>query len=171
MRNVNKIAVLLLLSVCGGSLTLSSAVAEEKCAIDKRQSKAVGEGAAKKVQKSFEAYTNGQVDEAIAILLEANAKNDFDKAYVARMLGNFYAEKGKMDTAIKYLKQAVEADILGGTDHAATMRLYADLLLQEKSLRKRFLIITSGWNLLVNPILKCIAVLVLRIQNLSSGIK
>ena len=30
MRNVNKIAVLLLLSVCGGSLTLSSAVAEEK---------------------------------------------------------------------------------------------------------------------------------------------
>lgn len=136
MRNVNKIAALLLLSVCGGTLTLSSAVAEEKCPIDKRQSKAVGEGAAKKVQKSFEAYTNGQLDEAIAILLEANAKNDFDKAYVARMLGNFYAEKGKMDTAIKYLKQAVEADILGGTDHAATMRLYADLLLQEKKFKE-----------------------------------
>ncbi|MGL4711828.1 MAG: tetratricopeptide repeat protein, partial [Shewanella sp.] len=136
MRNVNKIAVLLLLSVCSGTFTASSALAEEKCAIDKRQSKAVGEGAAKKVQKSFEAYTNGQLDEAIAILLEANAKNDFDKAYVARMLGNFYAEKGKMDTAIKYLKQAVEADILGGTDHAATMRLYADLLLQEKKFKE-----------------------------------
>ncbi|MCL1089471.1 tetratricopeptide repeat protein [Shewanella profunda] len=134
MRNVNKIAALLLLSLFGG--TVSSAIAAEKCEIDTRQSKAVGESSAKKIQKSFEAYTNGQLDEAIAILLEANAKNDFDKAYVARMLGNFYAEKGKMDTAIKYLKQAVEADILGGTDHAATMRLYADLLLQEKKFKE-----------------------------------
>lgn len=136
MRNANKIAVALLLSLCGGALSVSSAIAAEKCEVDKRQSKAVGESAAKKVQKSFEAYTNGQVDEAIAILLEANPKNDFDKAYVARMLGNFYAEKGKMDTAIKYLKQAVEADILGGTDHAATLRLYADLLLQEKKFKE-----------------------------------
>lgn len=136
MRNANKIAVALLLSLCGGALSVSSAVAAEKCEIDKRQSKAVGESAAKKVQKSFEAYTNGQLDEAIAVLLEANPKNDFDKAYVARMLGNFYAEKGKMDTAIKYLKQAVEADILGGTDHAATLRLYADLLLQEKKFKE-----------------------------------
>lgn len=133
MRNANKIAALLLLSLFGS--TASSAIAAEKCEIDSRQSKAVGESAAKKVQKSFEAYTNGQLDEAISILLEANAKNDFDKAYVARMLGNFYAEKGKMDTAIKYLKQAVEADILGGTDHAATLRLYADLLLQEKKFK------------------------------------
>lgn len=89
MRNANKIAVALLLSLCGGALSVSSAVAAEKCEIDKRQSKAVGESAAKKVQKSFEAYTNGQLDEAIAVLLEANPKNDFDKAYVARMLGNF----------------------------------------------------------------------------------
>lgn len=136
MRNVNKIATLLLLSLCGGTLTVSSAIAAEKCEVDKRQSKAVGESAGKKVQKSFEAYQAGQIDEAISVLLEANAKNDFDKAYVARMLGNFYAEKGKMDTAIKYLKQAVDADILGGTDHAATLRLYADLLLQEKKFKE-----------------------------------
>lgn len=135
MRNANKIAVVLLLSLCGG-FSVSSAVADEKCEIDKRQSKAVGESAAKKVQRSFQAYTDGKLDEAIAILLEVNARNNFDKAYVARMLGNFYAEKGKMDTAIKYLKQAVEADILGGTDHAATMRLYADLLLQEKKFKE-----------------------------------
>jgi tetratricopeptide (TPR) repeat protein len=52
------------------------------------------------------------------------------------MLGNFYAEKGQMQTAIKYLKTAVEADILGGTDHGATLRLYADLLLQEKKFKE-----------------------------------
>jgi tetratricopeptide (TPR) repeat protein len=135
MRNVTTIAALLL-SVCGSTMLTSTAIAAEKCEIDKRQSRAVGESAAKKVQKSFEAYTEGNLDQAISILLEANAKNDFDKAYVDRMLGNFYAEKGQMSTAIKYLKTAVQADILGGTDHAATMRLYADLLLQERKFKE-----------------------------------
>ena len=136
MRKVTSIATALLLSVCGSALLSNTLVAAEKCEIDKRQSRAVGESAAKKVQKSFGAYTEGNLDQAIAILLEANAKNDFDKAYVDRMLGNFYAEKGQMKTAIKYLKTAVDADILGGTDHAATMRLYADLLLQEKQFKE-----------------------------------
>lgn len=136
MRKVTSIATALLLSVCTSAMLSSSALAAEKCEIDKRQSRAVGTTAAKKVQKSFEAYTEGNLDQAISILLEANTKNDFDKAYVDRMLGNFYAEKGQMGTAIKYLKTAVDADILGGTDHAATMRLYADLLLQEKKFKE-----------------------------------
>ncbi|GGJ04624.1 hypothetical protein GCM10007978_47770 [Shewanella hanedai] len=130
------IAAALLLSV-GGSLALVPTVnAAEKCPIELRKSKAVGQSAAKKVGKSFEAYQEGNVDEAIAILLEANAKNEFDKAYIDRMLGNFYAEKSQMGTAIKYLKKAVEADILGGVDHAATLRLYADLLIQEKKFKE-----------------------------------
>ena len=136
MRKVTSIATALLLSVCTSAMLSGAAFAAEKCEIDKRQSRAVGESAAKKVQKSFEAYTEGNLDQAISILLEANAKNDFDKAYVDRMLGNFYAEKGQMGTAIKYLKGAVDADILGGTDHAATLRLYADLLLQEKKFKE-----------------------------------
>ncbi|WP_372940737.1 tetratricopeptide repeat protein [Shewanella sp.] len=136
MRKVTSIATALILSVCTSAMLSSSALAAEKCEIDKRQSRAVGESAAKKVQKSFEAYTEGNLDQAISILLEANSKNDFDKAYVDRMLGNFYAEKGQMGTAIKYLKTAVDADILGGTDHAATLRLYADLLLQEKKFKE-----------------------------------
>ncbi|QLE85009.1 MULTISPECIES: tetratricopeptide repeat protein [Shewanella] len=136
MRKVNTIAAAILLSVGGSVVTLPTAMAAEKCPIEKRQSKAVGQSAAKKVQRSFEAYQEGNVDEAIAILLEANAKNDFDKAYIARMLGNFYAEKGQMSTAIKYLKTAVDADILGGVDHGATVRLYADLLIQEKKFKE-----------------------------------
>jgi tetratricopeptide (TPR) repeat protein len=136
MRKVTSVATALLLSVCGSALLSNTVVAAEECEIDTRQSRAVGESAARKVQKSFEAYTDGNLDEAIATLLEANARNDFDKAYVDRMLGNFYAEKGQMKTAIKFLKTAVDADILGGTDHAATMRLYADLLLQEKKFKE-----------------------------------
>jgi tetratricopeptide (TPR) repeat protein len=135
MRKVNKIASVLLLSLCGGSFISGSVAAAEQCPMEKRQSKAVGESVGKKVQKSFEAYTEGNVDSAIAILLEINAKGGFDKAYVDRMLGNFYAEKGQMKTAIKYLKTAVQADILGGVDHAGTMKLFADLLLQEKQFK------------------------------------
>lgn len=137
MRKVNKLAAAMLLSLSGGAIVASPAALAAKgdCPIDKRKSQAVGQSSAKKVQKSFQAYQDGNLDEAIAILLEANPKDKFDKAYVARMLGNFYAEKGQMDTATKYLKQAVEANVLGGADHASTMRLYADLLIQEKQFK------------------------------------
>ncbi|KFZ38040.1 hypothetical protein HR45_05895 [Shewanella mangrovi] len=126
MRKVTILAATMLLAFTG------SAIAADKCPIDARQSKAVGESTGRKVQKSFEAYQNGNIDEAISVLLEASPKGEFDIAYVSRMLGNFYAEKGQMDKSIKYLKTAVDADVLGGVDHAATLRLYADLLLQEK---------------------------------------
>ncbi|WP_108947026.1 tetratricopeptide repeat protein [Shewanella halifaxensis] len=136
MTNVNSIAAALLLCLGGSVAVAPVAYAAEKCPIEKRKSKAVGQSASKKVQRSFEAYTEGNLDEAISILLETNAKNDFDKAYIARMLGNFYAEKGQMGTAIKYLKSAVDADILGGVDHAQTLRLYADLLIGEKKFKE-----------------------------------
>lgn len=126
MRKVNILAAAMLLAFTG------SALAADKCPIDQRQSKAVGESTGRKVQKSFEAYQEGNLDEAISVLLEASPKGEFDVAYVSRMLGNFYAEKGQMDKSIKYLKTAVDADVLGGVDHAGTVRLYADLLLQEK---------------------------------------
>ncbi|WP_414819987.1 tetratricopeptide repeat protein, partial [Shewanella colwelliana] len=137
MQKVNTLAAALLLTIGGSLVTVPMAyAAAEKCPIDKRQSKAVGQSSAKKVQKSFEAYQEGNIDGAIAILLEADPRDAFDKAYIARMLGNFYAEKNQMGTAIKYLKTAVDADILGGTDHGATLRLYADLLIQEKKFKE-----------------------------------
>ncbi|MCH1919313.1 tetratricopeptide repeat protein [Shewanella sp. A3A] len=130
MRKVSILAAAMLLTFTG------SALAADKCPIDQRQSKAVGESTGRKVQKSFEAYQAGNLDEAITVLLEAAPKGEFDVAYVSRMLGNFYAEKGQMDKAVKYLKTAVDADVLGGVDHAGTLRLYADLLLQEKKYKE-----------------------------------
>ncbi len=136
MQKVNTLAAALLLAI-GSSLAVAPlAYANEKCPIDKRQSKAVGQSSAKKVQAAFESYQEGHIDEAISVLLEASPRDAFDKAYIARMLGNFYAEKGQMTTSIKYLKQAVDADVLGGVDHGATLRLYADLLIQEKKFKE-----------------------------------
>ncbi|ABV87967.1 tetratricopeptide repeat protein [Shewanella pealeana] len=136
MTKINTIAAALILCLGGSVAVAPVAYAAEKCPIEKRKSKAVGQSASKKVQRSFEAYTEGNLDEAISILLEANARSDFDKAYIARMLGNFYAEKGQMGTAVKYLKSAIDADILGGVDHAQTLRLYADLLIGEKKFKE-----------------------------------
>lgn len=136
MRKVNTLAATLMLSIAGGAFIVpQTAFAKGQCPIDQRKSQAVGQSVGKKVQRSFKAYQDGALDQAISILLEVKAKDDFDKAYVARMLGNFYAEKGNMSTALKYLKQAADANILGGADHGATLRLYADLLLQEKKFK------------------------------------
>ncbi len=136
MQKVNTLAAALLLAIGSSLAAAPVAYANEKCPIDKRQSKAVGQSSAKKVQSAFEAYQDGRLDDAITVLLEANPRDTFDKAYIARMLGNFYAEKGQMTTSIKYLKQAIDADVLGGVDHGATLRLYADLLIQEKKFKE-----------------------------------
>lgn len=137
MRQFNKLASALLLVLGSGALVAPAAFAADgKCPMEQRQSKAVGESAGKKVQKAFELYSAGQTDQAIAMLLEINAKGGFDKAYVDRMLGTLYAERGKMDVAIKYIKQAVDADILGGTDHAQALRLYADLLISQEKYKE-----------------------------------
>lgn len=71
MQKVNTLAAALLLAIGGSLVVAPAANAAEKCPIEKRQSKAVGQSSAKKVQKSFEAYQEGNIDEAIAVLLEA----------------------------------------------------------------------------------------------------
>lgn len=137
MPKINNLAAALLLSLCGGIMVAPAAMAAKSdCPIDNRKSQAVGQSSAKKVQRSFKAYQDGSLDEAITILLEANPKQKFDQAYVARMLGNFYAEKGQMDTAIKYLTEAVNANVLGGADHAQTLRLLADIMIGERRFKE-----------------------------------
>ncbi|WP_163934151.1 lipopolysaccharide assembly protein LapB [Paraferrimonas sp. SM1919] len=125
-------AALLLGLVAGAASTPALAAKKGECPIDKRKSKAVGERAGKKVQKAFELYGEEKTDEALQVLLDADPSNDFDKAYVNRFIANLYAEKGNNDAAVKHVGMAVKADILGGSDHAGAVRLYADLLMQGK---------------------------------------
>ncbi|QIZ77187.1 tetratricopeptide repeat protein [Ferrimonas lipolytica] len=122
----------LLLTVVAGSITLP-ALAAEKCPIDQRKSRAVSERVGKKVQKAYELYSNEQVDEALGVLLEIKTSSDFDKAYVSRMIGSLYAGKdGKVDTAMKHLKVAVDINQLGGSDHGNAIKLLADLSISER---------------------------------------
>ncbi len=86
----------------------------------------------KKVQAAFDAYSADDIDGGIAILLDASAKDPFDIASKDRFLAQFYAQKGKFDESIKLLKSAVDANILTERDHGDTLRLLADVQIQEQ---------------------------------------
>ncbi|MBR9793919.1 MAG: hypothetical protein GYB58_19430 [Gammaproteobacteria bacterium] len=93
----------------------------------------VGERVGKKVQKAFEAYNEDLIDDAITILSEIDAKEDFDKAYVNRFLGNIMATKDGMGPkALELLVSSVETKVLNDLEHSQTLKLVADLSLQEK---------------------------------------
>ncbi|WP_028117350.1 tetratricopeptide repeat protein [Ferrimonas senticii] len=127
----SKLLPALLLSIAAGVISTPAMAA--KCPIDERKSRAVSERVGKKVQKAYELYSNEQVDQALQILLEIKTSSDFDKAYVARMIGSLYAGKdGKVDTAMKHLKVAVDINQLGGSDHANALKLIADLSISER---------------------------------------
>jgi len=104
--------------------------AEEK---KKRPTQLVGQSVGKKVQKAFEFYTADDIDGALVVLKDIDAKDEYEKAYVARFIAVMYATKGEHEKeAIKYLKIAVEPDILNEGDHGEAIKLLADLQMQTK---------------------------------------
>lgn len=99
----------------------------------KRPTQLVGPSVGKKVAKAFEAYTADDIDGAIVILKDINAKKDYDKAYVARFIAVMYATKGDNEKkAITYLKKAIGPDLLNEGDHGDAIKLLADLQMQTK---------------------------------------
>jgi len=101
----------------------------------KRPTQLVGPKIGKKVQKAFEFYAaeTPDIDSALAILLDANPKKDYDKAYVSYFIAQMYAMKGnKVAESIKYLKAAVGPDVLNTPDQGGGLKLLADLQMQTK---------------------------------------
>ena len=131
MRNLSKVTALaILMSVSGAAITAPVLAAPDYAKIEERKkakTKIMGERTGKKVIKAFDLYNEDKIDEAIALLKEIDASNDFDKATVNRYLGSMYAQKEKYDEAIKYSRQAVAPDILNFADHEQTLKLLGDL--------------------------------------------
>ncbi|MBU2113599.1 MAG: hypothetical protein KKE94_07465 [Gammaproteobacteria bacterium] len=100
-----------------------------------RKTQIVGERVGKTLVKAFELYNDDKLDEAIAVLLEVDSSNEFDKATLNRFLGNLYATKDEKQ-AIKYLTLAVAPDVLTFNDQAGSLKLLADMLLQDKQYQK-----------------------------------
>lgn len=98
-----------------------------------RGGKVMGQRVGKKVINAFDLYNEDKVNEALEILLEIEAKDKFDKANVDRYIGGMYAGMdGKGEEAIKYMKRAIEADVLPFRDHGETLRNLGALSMQEK---------------------------------------
>ncbi|XQW86445.1 hypothetical protein ACOYR1_06900 [Thalassotalea piscium] len=124
------VAVQLPLSFQVGATGIGAgAGAEEK---PKRKVHLPGPSVGKKVGKAFEAYSADDVDGALLILSEIEAKKDYDKAFVSFFTGQMYAMKGDSLKAIEYLKAAVAPDILNEADQGNTLKLLGDLQMQEK---------------------------------------
>lgn len=108
------------------------AAGADKSEKPKRKTQLVGPTVGKKVGKAFEAYSADDIPLALTILLDIDANKDYDKAYVNRFLAVMYAQKGEALNSIKYLKLAVEPDVLNEGDQGDGLKLLADLQMQEQ---------------------------------------
>jgi tetratricopeptide (TPR) repeat protein len=132
-------SALIVLTALGVAIApVSAAVQPDMAKVEERKARKtqiVGERVGKVLVKAFELYNEEKLDEAIAILLEAKSSNAFDTATLNRFLGNLYATKDEKQ-AIKYLTLAVAPDELTFNDQAGSLKLLADMLLQDKQFQK-----------------------------------
>lgn len=139
MKSVLKLITVLLAALSILSpMTVSAKVPADKLEEVERRKKerggqVLGQRVGKKIGAAFDLYSEDKVNEALELLLELEPKGAFDKAYVNRFIGNMYAGiEGKVDVALQRLKKAKNADVLPFSDHAGTIKLIADLSLQER---------------------------------------
>ena len=100
----------------------------------KARTKIVGPAVGKKVQKAFEQYSEDNIDGALQILLDIETSKEYDRAYLDRFIANMYATKGGEHSkkALPYLEKSVAKKVLNEKEHADTIKLLADLQMQEK---------------------------------------
>lgn len=138
MRSVNKIkqsfvaiGALGLATFTSGALAQQPAVACAGYEVPKTQ--LLGEKVGKKLNEAFEAYNEDRVAEAITLLREVEAKEDFDKASVNKFLGQLLASQdGKSAESLEYLRRSIETKILNDADHASITKAVGDLSLNEE---------------------------------------
>jgi tetratricopeptide (TPR) repeat protein len=135
MKKFKKLtSALVVMTVLGACLPVSAAVQPNMAKVEERKARKtqiVGERVGKVLVSAFELYNEEKVDEAIALLLDAKSSNEFDTATLNRFLGNLYATKDEKQ-AIKYLTLAIKPDVLTFADQSSSMKLLADMLLQDK---------------------------------------
>lgn len=87
---------------------------------------------ASKVQRAHHLQQDEKLSEAITLLAELNPSRAYDKAFVKRMLGIFYWQKGNTKNAIVNLSYAVDSGLLNDEQAWVTQRMLADILLSEQ---------------------------------------
>lgn len=96
--------------------------------------KIVGERVGKKIQKAFELYSADMADEALEVLREVKTKDEFDRAYTDRFIGNLLAvREGGQKEALGYLTSAATPGVLSASEQEVTIKNVADLNLQQEN--------------------------------------
>ena len=137
MKRTFKMSAVALVLGAGAVLSAPAALAQSAPVVcpgyEKGKTTLVGERTGKKVQKAFEFYNEDQVNEALNVLYEIDASDDFDRAYVKRFIGNLLAaQEGQGGKALGYLVESVEPKVLNDLEHSQTLKLLGDLSMQEE---------------------------------------
>jgi len=146
------ISILIVGSITIAHLPLSStayAIGAEQADKPKRKTQLVGPSVGKKVAKAFEAYgveaeDGSNIDNALVLLLDIDARKDYDAAFLNRFIGVMYAQKGEEKKALDYLNKAVAPDILNETEQADSLKLIGDLQMQVQGY-KSALVAYEAW--------------------------
>ncbi|MEH6533889.1 MAG: hypothetical protein V7735_21475 [Photobacterium frigidiphilum] len=88
-----------------------------------------------KVQRAHNLQQEEKLNEAIAVLADLNPSRSYDEAFVNRMLGIFYWQKGNTSKAIQNLTLAVNSNLLADEQAWVTQRMLADILLSEEQFK------------------------------------
>lgn len=85
-----------------------------------------------RVQRAHNLAQEGKLQDAISALEALETSRDYDRAFIARMLGIFYWQNGQINLAIKQLDIAVKSELLNDEQAWQTRKMLADLLLNEQ---------------------------------------
>ncbi|USH04699.1 hypothetical protein K6Q96_23585 [Grimontia kaedaensis] len=86
---------------------------------------------ARQVQKALELQADEQWKDAATVLESAGTPTEYDKAFVNRMLGVVYWQKGDAQKAINALYASVNSKVLEEEAQMASERMLADLLMTQ----------------------------------------
>jgi len=89
-----------------------------------------------KVQRAQTLQQEEKLDEAIVLLAEMSPSKAYDRAFVKRMLGVFYWQKGDVKKAIANLSKAVDSGLLKDEQAWVTQRMLADILLSDEQFKR-----------------------------------
>lgn len=89
-----------------------------------------------KVIKAQELADKQQLSQAITLLRESDSRQEYDRAYINRMLGIYLWQSGDINGAIKALQSALASQQLDARMDWTSERMLADLYLSQGSYRK-----------------------------------
>ncbi|MEF1184424.1 tetratricopeptide repeat protein [Vibrio sinaloensis] len=92
----------------------------------------LSEYTAVRIQRAHNLAQEGKLQDAISALEALEMSRDYDRAFIARMLGILYWQSDQVNLAIKQLDTAVKSELLNDEQAWQTRKMLADLLLNEQ---------------------------------------